>query len=123
MTGGYAVTEYTCGRAWAGVAQAVLQQVDGCLQELQQLSPKFLIVRQLVRYCDSLGEKLVIFSENINTLDALQEMLQVVQPCVPGWPCCFPLASHKLSRLCHGCKTNTAPCHCTLLLLQAGAML
>ena len=62
----------------AAMARELLASVEGHTTTLlQQLSPKFHIVRQLVQYCQKAGEKLVIFSENHATLASLENMLQV----------------------------------------------
>ena len=62
---------------WAAVAQSLLAEVEAHRQELQQWSTKFRMVHQLVKFCGEANEKLVIFSENLTTLDSLQRMLQV----------------------------------------------
>jgi len=38
-------------------------------------SPKLLCLEHIIRYCDELGEKLVVFSESLKVLDEVQEML------------------------------------------------
>ena len=62
----------------AAMAKNMLVTVEQHRNELQNWSPKFCMVRQLVQYCKEVDEKLVIFSENHFTLDSLEQLLQVV---------------------------------------------
>ena len=80
------------------MAQSLLREIEGHRQELEQPSPKFCMVRDLLRFCQDNDERLVIFSENLATLDALAHMLQVTSPA--GWYTHHILLSEQQSVLC-----------------------
>ncbi|KAK9804987.1 hypothetical protein WJX73_008355 [Symbiochloris irregularis] len=59
------------------LAPSLLERIAECKEQLRtDPSPKFQFVRRLLHYCAAHNEKLVIFSENLASLDKLDGMLQ-----------------------------------------------
>lgn len=62
----------------ADMAQRVLTSIADIREELQtSWSPKFTLLQRLVRWCQAAKERLVVFSENLETLARVEDMLQV----------------------------------------------
>ena len=67
-----------CGGCTADIARNLLAAAREHQAQLQSRSPKFCVIQRLLQYCKDANEKLVIFSENLATLDSVEVMLQVL---------------------------------------------